>query len=124
MAEPELPTGGIRVSRELFEELVVRALDSIPPELASRMDNVAVVVEAESEKPGSRHTLLGLYTGVPLTKRTGYPSVPDRITIYQNPISERCETEQELAELVREVVIHEVAHHFGISDPRLRELGW
>jgi predicted Zn-dependent protease with MMP-like domain len=112
------------VSRQLFEELVVRALDSIPAELAARMDNVAVVVEDESAEASSRHTLLGLYSGVPLTKRTGYPSAPDRITIYQNPISERCQTEEQLAAMVREVVIHEVAHHFGISDPRLRELGW
>ncbi|MGD0083014.1 MAG: metallopeptidase family protein [Acidimicrobiales bacterium] len=114
----------MRVSREYFEELVVRALDSIPAELAARMDNVAVVVEDESASSANRHNLLGLYSGVPLTNRTGYPSLPDRITIYQSPISRRCRTEEQMMAMVRRVVIHEVAHHFGISDARLRELGW
>jgi predicted Zn-dependent protease with MMP-like domain len=121
-ASPLSPTrAGIEVSRERFGELVVEALDSIPPELARRMENVAVIVEDEAE--GGR--LFGLYRGVPLTKRTGYGhAVPDLITIYQTTISQYSDTESEIVAQVRRTVIHEVAHHFGISDPRLRELGW
>lgn len=107
------------MTRERFEELVAQALDSLPDELARAMDNVAVVVE---EGDGS---LLGLYQGHPLTQRWGYAgAAPDRITIYQGPICARCRTEEEVAERVRRTVVHEVGHHFGIDDARLRELGW
>lgn len=110
---------GIVLSRERFEELVGEALDSLPDGLARAMENVAVVVE---EGDG---TLLGLYHGVPLTKRWGYAgAVPDRITIYQGPICAMCRTEAQVAEQVRRTVVHEVGHHFGIDDARLRELGW
>lgn len=112
----------IDVSRERFEELVGDALDSIPPELGSLMDNVAVFVEE-----GHNPNLLGLYTGVPLTKRdAGYAGMvmPDRITIYRRPILARCRTEDEVVRQITVTVVHEVAHHFGISDARLRELGW
>lgn len=110
---------GIALTRERFEELVADALDSLPEEFARAMDNVAVVVE---DGGGS---LLGLYQGVPLTGRWGYAgAVPDRITIYQVPICARCRTEEEVAEQVRRTVVHEVGHHFGIGDARLRELGW
>ena len=86
------------------------------------MSNVAVTVEHGAGPPG----LLGLYEGVPLTSRTtGYAGVlPDRITIYRQAISSICQTEQEVAVQVRKTVIHEVAHHFGIDDRRLHELGW
>jgi predicted Zn-dependent protease with MMP-like domain len=116
--------GGMDITRERFEELVVRALDSIPPDLASRMENVAVVVADEAVNFSGAGDLLGLYEGIPLTKRDHYRGTPDRITIYQNPISRRCRTEAEIVAKVRVVVIHEVGHHFGISDPRLHELGW
>ncbi|MDA8311742.1 MAG: metallopeptidase family protein [Actinomycetota bacterium] len=112
----------IEVSEERFEQLVSDALDSLPPELGSRIDNVAVVVaDGTPESP-----LLGLYEGIPLTKRTiGYAGVaPDRITIFRLPILARSATEAEVREQVRRTVLHEVGHHFGISDPRLRELGW
>jgi predicted Zn-dependent protease with MMP-like domain len=113
----------VEVSRERFEELVADALDSIPAELGSLMDNVAVVVEA-----GSDRGLLGLYQGVPLTKRDGgYGSgmvMPDRITIYQRSICAHARDEADVVNRVRVTVIHEVGHHFGIDDARLRELGW
>ena len=108
---------------ERFEELVGEALDSIPDELGRRMDNVAVV----AEELGSSPNLLGLYEGIPLTVRGnsyGALAVPDRITIYRWPICVRCATEHEVVAAVRKTVIHEVALHFGISDPRLVELVW
>ena len=105
-----------------FEEMVASALDGLPEELGRLMSNVAVTVEHGAGPPG----LLGLYEGVPLTSRTtGYAGVlPDRITIYRQAIAAICQTEQEVARQVRQTVIHEVAHHFGIADGRLRELGW
>ena len=112
----------IEVDPGRFEEMVVSALDGLPEELGRLMSNVAVTVEHGAGPPG----LLGLYEGVPLTSRTtGYAGVlPDRITIYRQAICSICQTEQEVAGQVRQTVIHEVAHHFGIDDERLRELGW
>jgi predicted Zn-dependent protease with MMP-like domain len=105
-----------------FEEMVVTALDSLPAELGRLMSNVAVTVEHDPGPPG----LLGLYEGIPLTSRTTqYAGVmPDRITIYRQAICAICRTEDEVAGEVRRTVIHEVAHHFGIDDDRLAELGW
>ncbi|MDT3439589.1 metallopeptidase family protein [Pseudofrankia sp. BMG5.37] len=104
-----------------FEELVVEALDSLPPELGRRMRNVAVLVEDDSTDG-----LLGLYEGVPLTERGDWYSavLPDRITIYRKPICAMCANEAEVVREVRVTVIHEIAHHFGIDDDRLHELGW
>ena len=112
----------VEVEPERFEEMVVEALDGLPEELGRLMRNVAVTVEHGPGPPG----LLGLYEGVPLTSRTSqYAGVlPDRITIYRRAICAICRTEEEVAVQVRRTVIHEVAHHFGISDERLRELGW
>ena len=105
-----------------FEEMVATALDSLPAELGRLMSNVAVTVEHDPGPPG----LLGLYEGIPLTSRTTqYAGVlPDRITIYRQAICAICRTEDEVAGEVRRTVIHEVAHHFGIDDDRLDELGW
>ena len=102
--------------------MVAAALDGLPEGLGRLMSNVAVTVEHAAGPPG----LLGLYQGVPLTSRTtGYAGVlPDRITIYRQAICAICQTEQEVADQVRKTVIHEVAHHFGIDDKRLAELGW
>jgi predicted Zn-dependent protease with MMP-like domain len=111
------------VSPARFEELVSEALDDIPDDLAARMDNVAVVVR---ETGGDPH-LLGLYEGIPLTKRIDYGAgavMPDRITIFREAILRLCRTEAEVVRQVRITVIHEVAHHFGIDDERLQELGW
>jgi predicted Zn-dependent protease with MMP-like domain len=112
----------IRVSATRFEELVVDALDEIPDELAALMDNVVVVVEDEPDEPG----LLGLYDGTPLTERDTYGGfeLPDRITIYRNPICALAGSEDEVVEEVLVTVVHEVAHHFGIDDDRLHDLGW
>ena len=105
-----------------FEEMVSEALDSLPEELGTLMRNVVVLVEHGEGPPG----LLGLYEGVPLTVRsTQYSGVlPDRITIYERAICADCWSEWDVEDQVRKTLIHEVAHHFGIGDERLRELGW
>jgi predicted Zn-dependent protease with MMP-like domain len=110
------------VPMERFEELVSLGLDAIPEGLSRLMDNIVVFVE--NQKPG-RPRLLGLYEGIPLTKRgTGYSgALPDRITIYRLPILRTCSSEEDVVRQVKVTVIHEVAHHFGISDARLHELG-
>jgi predicted Zn-dependent protease with MMP-like domain len=113
-----------------FEDLVADAIDSLPLELAVRMENVEVVVEDEPPwdmvarlAPGS--TLLGLYHGVPLTERGHYDRMlPDKISIYRGPITRLARTPDGIREQVRRTVIHEIAHHFGIDDARLHELGW
>ena len=112
----------IDVEPAQFEDMVAAALDSLPEDLGRLMRNVAVTVEHVSGPPG----LLGLYQGIPLTSRTSqYAGVlPDRITIYRRAICAICSTEDEVVEQVRRTVIHEVAHHFGIDDARLTELGW
>lgn len=118
------------VSRERFEELVAEGLDSIPDELAEYMDNVVIVVRdwPTAQQQAAHHgTLLGLYEGVDLTRRgpLSYSAVmPDRITIFQGPHCRLAHTEEALRRRIARTVIHEVGHHFGISDGRLRELGW
>lgn len=114
-----------------FEDLVSEALDDLPDAFIKAMDNLEIVIEAE---PRAEHrtrlapagsTLLGLYEGVPRTARTsGYGLVvPDKITIFEGPIRRLASDEHALKRLVQRTVIHEIAHHFGISDDRLRELG-
>jgi predicted Zn-dependent protease with MMP-like domain len=106
-----------------FEECAQQALDSLPAELRAYMSNVAVVIE--DEPPGGQ-PLLGLYQGVPLTRRTSsYGAVPpDKISIYRGPLERHYGADRErLLDAIRHVVLHEVAHHFGISDERLREMG-
>lgn len=123
----------VDVSEDRFEELVVEALDGIPEPFASHLENVNIVVEEEPSpedltetgvEPGG--TLFGLYQGVPQTERdSGYTFVmPDKISIYRTPILEACSTTEEVVEEVTITVVHEIAHHFGISDERLEELGW
>ena len=111
------------MSARRFEELVADALDLIPEEFAQAMSNVVVLVEASNPEEPS---LLGLYHGVALTERTSdYGGVlPDRITIYREPILGICSSEDEVVEEVAVTVVHEIAHHFGIDDARLHELGW
>jgi predicted Zn-dependent protease with MMP-like domain len=112
----------IQIEQAKFEQMVARALDSLPAELGKDISNVAVTVEPGPGPPG----LLGLYQGVPLTSRGSFyaGALPDRITIYQQAICAICDTEEQVAEQVRRTVIHEVGHYFGIGDERLRELGW
>lgn len=112
----------IELSRAEFEGLVAEALDEIPPELARHMDNVVIVVEDEPPEPG----LLGLYHGIPLTERGDWYAgvLPDHISIYANEICRICDTVEDVIEEVKITVVHEIAHHFGITDERLHELGW
>ena len=117
---------------ELFEDFVVEAFERLPKVFAERLENVAVVVE-DWPDPATMHAarirspyqLLGFYHGVPQTVRTkDYGLVPpDRISIYRRPIEVRCRTVEEVRELVARVLRHEIAHHFGISDDRLDEIG-
>jgi predicted Zn-dependent protease with MMP-like domain len=112
----------VEVGTAEFEELVGRALDAIPEQLSKQMRNVVLLVEDMGASPN----LLGLYQGVPLTERTtAYAGMlPDRITIYRIPILRHCTTREDVVRQVAVTVIHEVAHHFGIGDAKLHELGW
>jgi predicted Zn-dependent protease with MMP-like domain len=114
---------GTWLSADRFDELVAEALDLIPSELAEAMDNVVVLVE--SRNPDDPE-LLGLYEGIALTMRDSQYSgvLPDRITIYREALLDLCGDEQEVVEEVAVTVVHEVAHHFGIPEHRLHELGW
>jgi predicted Zn-dependent protease with MMP-like domain len=106
-----------------FEELVADALDEIPAELAKMMDNVVVLVE---DRNPDEPDILGLYEGIALTER-GFDyagALPDRIFLYRVPILAACETEADVVEEVAVTVVHEIAHHFGIDDRRLHDLGW
>lgn len=118
--------GGVSVemTRERFEELVGEALDEVPAELMNLMSNVVILVEDES--PPGETELLGLYEGYALTERGwDYAGVlPDRITIYRGPTLRSCDTEDDVVDEVAVTVVHEIAHHFGIDDTRLHELGW
>ena len=115
----------IEMERPQFEALVDRALDGVPDELASLVHNVVVLVEDEPPE-GEPHDLLGLYEGVALTERDSTLAVqlPDRIFIFRNPLLDLCSSEAELVEEVRITVVHEIAHHFGIDDARLHDLGY
>jgi predicted Zn-dependent protease with MMP-like domain len=115
--------GVVDVPRRRFEELVADALDEVPEALTRLMDNVVVLVE---ERDPEDPTLLGLYEGVALTER-GHDyggMLPDRITLYREAILDICDTEDDVVEEVAVTVVHEIAHHFGIDDARLHELGW
>jgi predicted Zn-dependent protease with MMP-like domain len=108
-----------------FEEAIADALDSIPTELTSILTNVVILVEADP--PPEHPDVFGLYEGVPLTERDSWwaaGSLPDRITIFRNPILAACTTVDQVLDEVRITVVHEIAHHFGIDDDRLDELGW
>ena len=107
-----------------FDALVDQALDGIPDELATLVRNVVVLVE--DEPPEDEPDLLGLYDGIALTERWGDPmmQLPDRIFIFRGPLLDMCASEAELVEEVRITVVHEVAHHFGIDDDRLHDLGY
>jgi predicted Zn-dependent protease with MMP-like domain len=116
--------------RYVFEQLVSEALDSLPEEFAQQMSNVEIVVEDEPPAEYLRglprgHTLLGHYHGIPLTSRGRYDgALPDKISIYRGPITRLFRNPEAIREQVRRTVIHEIAHHFGIDDDRLDELGW
>ena len=113
----------VQMGPERFEDLVSAALDLIPPDLAAAMDNVVVLV---ADRHPQDPELLGLYEGIALTERdSSYAgALPDTVTIFRESLLEICETEQDVVEEVAITVIHEMAHHFGIDDERLHELGW
>ena len=113
---------GLFEAYQRFEEYAREALDSLPPDLRDEMSNVEIVVE---EEPPGGQPLLGLYQGIPLTRRGSFYSgaLPDKITIYRGPLERLYGRDQEtLRKQVRRVVLHEIAHHFGISDERLHEI--
>jgi predicted Zn-dependent protease with MMP-like domain len=120
MSEPPVPL----VSAEQFETLVTEALDQIPDELFALIDNCVVLVE--DRPPADDPGLLGLYDGVPLTERGDFYAgvLPDRILIFREPILKICETYADVVDEVHITVVHEIAHHFGIDDDRLHELGY
>ena len=114
-----------------FERLVVRALRRLPPNVHAMLDNIEIVIEDEptAEQRGDDDDgseLFGLYEGMPLTARGGDYSMvlPDKITIFRKPIERACTTPEEMAEEVQVTVIHELAHHFGMEEDRIAELGW
>ncbi len=114
------------VRRARFRRLVSKALDGLPREFRERMRNVEVVVMDEPDAEQVREHgegLLGLYEGVPLIERRDEPWLPDRISIFRRPIEAMSSSPQMQARIVRDTVVHEIAHHFGISDERLHELG-
>ncbi len=122
----------MHVPREEFERLVARAIDGLPQEFAGKLDNVEFVIEdyprpqdyeGRAIAPGS--LLLGVYQGVPRTRRSPFDSgmLPDQITIFQGNVERACRTRREIVECVRRTVVHEIGHHLGISEQRLRELG-
>jgi predicted Zn-dependent protease with MMP-like domain len=119
------------MDRDRFERLVAEAIDSLPDDFRDRMDNVAVVVEdypspRDERRAGRGRILLGLYQGYPLTRRDSRYGMafPDKITIYQANIEAICRSDDEIRDQVRRTVLHEIAHHFGIDDHRLRDLGY
>ncbi|RRO15170.1 metallopeptidase family protein [Saccharopolyspora rhizosphaerae] len=113
----------VEMTRARFEELVSDALDRLPPEFAKAMNNVVVLVEDSHPEDAE---LLGLYEGIALTERdhTYNGVLPDTITIFREPLLTMCEDEEEVVEEVAITVVHEIAHHFGIDDEKLHELGW
>ena len=106
-----------------FEDHVRAALDSLPPNLREAMSNVEIVVEEENREDPD---LFGLYLGIPLTERESYAGVlPDKIAIYRLPLEEEFGDDPAVLEdEIRITVVHEIAHHFGIDEDRLAELGW
>ena len=120
------------MTRAEFEALVVRALEGIPDEIGSRLDNVDVVVEDVPSRDqlagneiGEGELLLGLYEGIPLTERYGYGEVlPDKISLFQGSLEALGLSADEMVREIADTVVHEVAHHFGIDDSRLHELGY
>ncbi|MDG5771331.1 MULTISPECIES: metallopeptidase family protein [Mycolicibacterium] len=113
----------VRMSSQRFDELVSDALDLIPEQLAAAIDNVVVLVE---DRDPDEPEILGLYRGVALTERDSWyaGSLPDTITIYREALLDFCDSEDDVVDEVAITVIHEIAHHFGIDDERLHELGW
>jgi predicted Zn-dependent protease with MMP-like domain len=122
-----VPRDDLWLSRSAFERLVAEALDGLPPDFAALLDNVAVVVEEEPDPQvlvemgmDPDEELLGLYLGVPLTERgSQYQSLPDRVAIYRGPVLRCCGSRREVVREVRDTVVHELGHHFGLEDEEM-----
>ena len=121
-----------KFSAEEFEQLVVEAVEALPEFFKAQLRNIEIIIadwptEAERRSVGLKpgHLLFGLYHGIPLTKRSGHYNMvlPDKITIYRLSIEQVCHTPEQVRQRVQHTIKHEIAHHFGISDDRLRELG-
>ena len=114
------------LSSRRFEELVDQAVEELPEELLNRINNLEITIENHAPRTGGNAGLLGLYEGIPLTERGGdyFGVLPDRIILFKANIEEEAGTPEEVKEVVRVTVMHEIAHHFGIDDDRLEELGW
>ncbi|HQF03193.1 MAG TPA: metallopeptidase family protein [Phycicoccus sp.] len=115
----------VEISEADFEGLVGEALDQVPPELLDLLDNVVFLVD--EEPPADEPDLLGLYEGVPLTERDGgwgLGNLPDTIRLFRGPLTRMCEDLEDLRDEVTITVVHEIAHHFGIEDEALHDLGW
>ena len=113
------------IAPEQFESIVEEALDEVPEELMAMLDNVVFLVE--EEPPADDPDLLGVYDGIPLTERDagwGLGNLPDRITLFRGPLTRMCDDLEDLREEIAVTVVHEIAHHFGIDDAALHELGW
>jgi len=122
----------MKLTREEFERIVILALKGLPKEIRVRMENVAVVIEDRAHPTllrelglRSSNELLGLYQGIPLDQRGFFYGnvLPDKITLFQHPIESCCATREEIEERIREVVLHEIGHYFGLDEEKLRELG-
>jgi predicted Zn-dependent protease with MMP-like domain len=122
---------GMKLGQREFEDAVVSALKSLPKSIKKKIENVDVVIEDQASRDllaemglRSPRDLLGLYQGIPLDQRGFYYGnvLPDKITLFKIPIESLCSTVEEIEEKVREVVLHEVGHYFGLDDERLREL--
>lgn len=122
----------VRLSPRAFERLVARAVDALPAEVVDALENVAIMVQEwptdeqlDYSSDDDPYGLLGLYEGIPQTEREGYNmALPDRITLFQRPLEDVCNSRAELAEEVQVTVVHEIAHHLGWSDPDLERLGY
>jgi predicted Zn-dependent protease with MMP-like domain len=121
----------MRLARKEFEEIVALAVKGLPKSLKDKMENIDMVVESQAPqylllemRLKSPYELLGLYQGVPIDRRGFYYGnvLPDKITLFQDPIESICKTEKEVEEKVKEVIIHEIGHYFGLNDERLKEL--
>jgi predicted Zn-dependent protease with MMP-like domain len=120
----------IRLAKAEFEQMAQEEFEALPEAFSSRLENVYLVVEDSHEGRwgGPRGHLLGLYEGIPLSKRGTdygmYPVVPDRITLFQHAIESTASSREELRARIREVMIHEIGHHFGMSEKEIREAGY
>jgi predicted Zn-dependent protease with MMP-like domain len=116
------------MERSEFEKVVEEAMEQLPDEFARNLENIDITIEdtPARQKAGAKLLLLGLYQGVPLEKRSHYyaGALPDKITLYQRNIEAVCGTKEEMVEQIKRTLLHEIGHYFGISDKRLRELGY